>query len=82
MSPCCGQNKQLNAPIEGKLGRCRTCIWLSVAGMILSNMILLIFVSIGKFYLIIIFFLILAFSFTTLSTLHLIYYFKNILNST
>lgn len=78
MASCCGQNKQINAPVERKIGRCKICIRLSIVGTLLSNVLLGIILSAHKFHFLFIAIVsIVAMSFTVLSILHLIYYIKD-----
>lgn len=78
MASCCGQNKQINAPAERKLGRCKICIRLSIIGTLLSNVLLGIILSAHKFHFLFIAIVsIVAISFTALSILHLIYYVRD-----
>ncbi|WP_096355409.1 DUF3624 family protein [Mucilaginibacter gotjawali] len=72
---CCGQ--LTNQPFKRKLGKCKTCIFLSFSGTVVSIALLCALLFFPKTpVMVIVFIAILALAFTALSVLHIVFYFK------
>jgi len=75
MAACCGQLK--DQPYKKKLGRCKTCMALSFTGAAVSLILLLSLVCFTKSPVFVLIFIgILTGSFTALSVLHIVFYYK------
>jgi hypothetical protein len=77
MSNCCGQSKSVITISSKKLGTCKFCIALSLGGSLVSYCLAAILIGLNRFHFgVTLFSIILAIGFTSLSILHVIYYYK------